>query len=54
MSKNTDRRKRVKKQRIVGVWGAKPLEDMTEWDFNNLDKLEKDWTYIYEDYYEYE
>lgn len=47
MSKNTGQRK--KKKKIVGIWGPKPLEDMTEWDLDNLDKLEKDWIYVYED-----
>ena len=31
------------KKKIVGTWGAKPFEDITDYDLDHLDELEKDW-----------
>tara|TARA_B100000427_G_scaffold58035_1_gene45572 strand:+ start:353 stop:556 length:204 start_codon:yes stop_codon:yes gene_type:complete len=37
-----------KKRKIIGTWGAKPVEDMTDYDIEHLDELEKDFIIIYE------
>ena len=36
------------KKKIVGTWGAKPFEDITDYDLDHLDELEKDWIVVYE------
>tara|TARA_Y100000593_G_scaffold14569_1_gene27743 strand:- start:2365 stop:2610 length:246 start_codon:yes stop_codon:yes gene_type:complete len=37
-----------KKRKIIGTWGAKPFEDMTDYDLDHLDELEKDFIVVYE------